>query len=147
MSHDTTLRPATKLDLPGVLALLQDASLPGDGAEAWIDQFVIAERDGQLVGSAGLEFYGDDALLRSVATASAVRGAGLGAQLVKAALDRALAMRIHTVYLLTTSAGEWFTRIGFAPVPREEVPTAVQSSVQFSLVTCSSAIALRRTLT
>ena len=146
MPPTTTLRPATKLDLPGVLALLHDTSLPADGAEAWIDQFVIAERDGEVVGSAGLEMYGDDALLRSVATAAAVRGTGLGAQLVHAALDRARAMRIHTVYLLTTSADSWFARIGFVRLPRGEVPVAVQSSVQFGLVTCASAIAMRRTL-
>lgn len=146
MPHATMLRPATKLDLPGVLALLHDTGLPSDGAASWIDQFVIAERDGEVVGSAGLELYGDDALLRSVATADAVRGTGLGAQLVEAALELARAVRVQTVYLLTTSAGDWFTRFGFERVPRENVSAAVRGSVQFGIGTCSSAIAMRRTL-
>jgi len=144
MTHTTVLRPATKLDLPGVLALLRDTGLPADGAESWIDHFVVAERDGEVVGSAGLELYGDDALLRSVATAAAVRGTGVGAQLVEAALARARAMRVQTVYLLTTSAADWFTRFGFERVPRERVSAGVRGSVQFGIVTCSSAIAMRR---
>lgn len=146
MTRATLLRPATKLDLPGVLALLHDTGLPPDGAESWIDHFVIAERDGEVVGSAGLELYGDEALLRSVATSKAVRGTGLGAQLVEAALERSRAMRVQTVYLLTTSAADWFTRLGFERVPREHVSAEVKESVQFGIVTCSSAIAMRRTL-
>ncbi|MBI1809115.1 MAG: GNAT family N-acetyltransferase [Gemmatimonadetes bacterium] len=141
-----TTRAATKLDLSAVLALLAEAKLPPDGAELWIDHFIVAERDGDVVGCAGLELYGDDALLRSVATAPSVRGTGLGAQLVERAADHARAMRIADLYLLTTSAESWFTRLGFDRVPRESVPASVRQSVQFSLVTCSSATAMRRSL-
>jgi amino-acid N-acetyltransferase len=141
-----TVRAATKLDLPGVLALLSEAKLPPDGADAWIDHFIVAERDVAVVGCAGLELYGDDALLRSVTTTPSVRGTGVGALLIERAADRARAMRIADLYLLTTSAETWFTRFGFERVSRDDVPEPVRQSVQFRLVTCSSATAMRRSL-
>jgi N-acetylglutamate synthase-like GNAT family acetyltransferase len=51
MTSAVLLRPATKRDLPLVLALLAATGLPADGAESWIDHFVVAERDGAVVAS------------------------------------------------------------------------------------------------
>jgi len=144
MNAAPTLRRATKLDMPGVLALLEATKLPPDDAHSWIDFFIIAETDdGTIVGSAGLELRGDDALLRSVATHPSVRGTGIGVQLIESAIEMARSLRLERVYLLTTSAAEWFPRFGFTRVAREEVPEAVRSSVQFSIETCSSAVAMR----
>lgn len=147
MAPEIVVRHARKTDFSSVVALLAAAQLPPDDAASWIDHFVVAERDGEVVGAAGLELYGDSALLRSVVTANDVRGTGTGAALTNAAIEWARAMRIESVYLLTTSAGDWFPRFGFERITRDDVPAEVKASVQFQLVTCSTATVMRRKLT
>jgi len=60
------MRRATPHDWPKMTALLATADLPLAGAEAHLSDFFLAFRDDVLIGSAGLERYGDSALLRSV---------------------------------------------------------------------------------
>ncbi len=59
------MRRATPHDWPKMTALLATADLPLAGAEAHLSDFFLAFRDDVLIGSAGLERYGDSALLRS----------------------------------------------------------------------------------
>lgn len=146
MAPEIVVRHARKTDFPSVVALLAAAQLPPDDAASWIDHFVVAERAGEVVGAAGLELYGDSALLRSVVTAADVRGTGTGTALTHAAIAWARAMRIDWLYLLTTSAGDWFPRFGFERITRDDVPAEVKASVQFGLVTCSTAAVMRKQL-
>ena len=69
---------ATPHDWPKLAALLATADLPLVGAEAHVSDFFVAFRDDVLIGSVGLERYGDTALLRSVAVALPERGHHLG---------------------------------------------------------------------
>jgi amino-acid N-acetyltransferase len=104
----------------------------------------LVARDGEaVVGSAALERYGDAALLRSVAVEEPRRGTGLGAALVGAALDLARAEGVGEVYLLTTTAPDYFPRFGFRPVARDAVAPAVTQSVEFTSACPASALAMR----
>src|SRR6266498_2663696 len=106
---DVLIEPTHAGDLPEVLALL--------------------ERSGaRVVGSAALELYGEAALLRSVAVEPALRGQGLGRRLALAALDLAREHGAAEVYLLTETAAEFFSRLGFRPIARAEVAPEVQRS-------------------
>jgi len=126
-----TFRPATASDWPDIAALLRAADLPLAGAESHIDGFLLAFRDGALVGTAALEHYGEVALLRSVAVTAAERGLGLGQELVRRILDRARADGVTSVVLLTTTASGFFPRFGFRKTSRAEVPAAVKVSAEF----------------
>jgi amino-acid N-acetyltransferase len=128
---DVLLRPARPEELPAVLALLEAAGLPSAGVKEWLDRFLVAESAGRLVGSAGLEVYGTDALLRSVAVAEDWRGRGLGGALTDAVLAAAAREGIRSVYLLTETAEGYFPRHGFRRIPREEASEAVKASVEF----------------
>jgi N-acetylglutamate synthase-like GNAT family acetyltransferase len=135
-------RAATAVDWPQVAALLTAVGLPLDGAEAHIDDFVLAECDGALVGCAGLERYGHAALLRSVAVRADRQGRGLGEILVHRALVHAAANGVETVALLTTTAAGFFPRFGFRAVARATVPAPLQASVEFRAACPASATAM-----
>lgn len=125
------LRVAAPGDLGAVQALLTSAKLPLDGIPADLAHFLVAERDGAIVGTIGLEDYGAAALLRSAVVSPALRGTGVGERLVRALLDAARAKGMREVVLLTTTAERWFPRFGFARIERAAVPAAVQASVEF----------------
>ncbi|HJU73587.1 MAG TPA: arsenic resistance N-acetyltransferase ArsN2 [Gemmatimonadaceae bacterium] len=127
----TTIRSARASDLQAVTTLLQEAKLPIAGVEAHLRDFLVAEDESSIVGCAGLERYGDAALLRSVAVTPALRGTGLGQRLTAACLDMARTSGIATVVLLTETAEKFFPRFGFTVVPRTQLPQAVQASEEF----------------
>lgn len=140
---DILIESATPDDLPAVETLLNSSNLPLDGLRDHIATLLVARQQGTVVGSAALERYGPAALLRSVVVAPGRRAQGLGQQLVHRALDKAQQYGISEIYLLTTSAATFFTRLGFAPIERKEVHSAVQQSVEFTSACPASAQALR----
>ena len=133
------MRRATAHDWPEIAALLATADLPLAGADEHLPDFFLAFREDLLVGTAGLERYGDTALLRSVAVASTERGQGLGQALVRQALAHATSLGLRQVVLLTTTAADFFPRFGFQPINRAGVPLAAQASVrqQSSIRSCA----------
>jgi amino-acid N-acetyltransferase len=142
-----TLRaePARPHDLRGALDLLGRAELTEqDVAERWGHYFVVREDDGRVVGVAGLEIHGEDGLLRSVAVDTEYRGQGLAASLVEAAVERAKRVNLRAVYLLTTTARDYFVRRGFADCPREDAPAAVRESWEFRTGCPSTAAFMKR---
>ncbi len=130
-------------DVPAVKALLTRAHLPLDGFDSGL-AFVVARQNGVVVGSAALEEYPNGALLRSVVVAEELRGTGLGQRLTNAALALAGGRGHGSVYLLTTTAGEFFPRFGFEPVDRGEVPPDVRQSVEFTSACPDSALVMRK---
>lgn len=125
------VRPARPDDLPAVLALIEASGLPVAGVEEWLPRFLVAERAGVLVATAGLEVHGPDGLLRSVAVAADWRGRGLGTALTDRLIAEAVRLGLHSVYLLTTTAEGYFPRHGFRRIGREEVIGPVANSVEF----------------
>jgi amino-acid N-acetyltransferase len=140
------LRTAEESDLPAVLALLDRTHLPTAGVADAPSQFLVAESEGKLVGVVGLEVYGESALLRSAAVEESWRGSGVGRVLVERALDVARERGIEDVFLLTTTAEQYFPRFGFACVSRDSVAKGVQSSVEFQEACPASATVMRKTL-
>jgi len=138
------IRAARPGDHAAIATLLRGNDLPLDGVPPAGDDFLVAERDGAIVGVIGLERYGTHALLRSAAVDAAVRGTGLGAMLVGDVLDLAARRGVEELWLLTTTAERWFPRFGFEVVARHEVPLAVQASREFQGACPASATVMRR---
>jgi amino-acid N-acetyltransferase len=137
--------PARPHDLRGALDLLGRSELTEqDVAERWGHYFVVREDDGRVVGVAGLEVHGEDGLLRSVAVDVEYRGQGLAASLVEAAVERAGRLKLRAVYLLTTSARDYFARLSFADCRREEAPAAIRESWEFRTGCPSTAAFMKR---
>jgi amino-acid N-acetyltransferase len=137
--------PARPHDLRGALDLLGRSELTEqDVAERWGHYFVVREDDGRVVGVAGLEVHGEDGLLRSVAVDAEYRGQGLAASLVETAVERAGRLKLRAVYLLTTSARDYFARRSFADCRREEAPAAIRESWEFRTGCPSTAAFMKR---
>ena len=117
----------------GLKAALTEAHLPTDDIEDHGRTFFKAVlEDDRIVGFSGVERCGDDFLLRSVVLLPGQRGQGLGSILVEqalAGLDQA-----GDVFLATTNAAPFFTRIGFSEVQRNSVPAAVLATRQLSSI-------------
>ena len=147
MTDDIEFTPATPADLPATAAFLTANELPTDGLAEHLKSLWLARRDGRIVGSIALELYGDGALLRSAAVDAGLRGQSLGRRLVDRALDAARDAGAPAVYLLTTTAENYFPKFGFERITRADVPPSVQRSVEFQSVCPSSAVVMRRRLT
>ena len=141
-----TIERGGRDDLAAVLALLERHGLPVDGAAAIEDALVVARRDGDVAGAAGLELYADGALLRSVVVDASVQGQGIGQRLTEAALRLARTLGAPAVFLLTTTADGFFPRFGFERIGRDDVPESVRQSVEFQSACPASAIVMRKPL-
>lgn len=145
--HDISIRAAQALDLAVVQRLLSAAHLPTDGLEEQFgDAYAIAECDGQAIGAEGIEIYGEAGLLRSAVVDSAWRGKGVGDALTQDRLRWAAKRGLREVWLLTTTAADYFPRFGFERAARETAPAAMQRSREFAEACPASAVAMRRTL-
>jgi amino-acid N-acetyltransferase len=102
----------------------------------------------ELEGLVGLELYGDVALLRSLAVASSMRGAGVGSGLVAHAERHARDQGVQSLYLLTTTAEQFFLRHGYARTPRDKAPAAIKGTKEFSgICPASSAFMVKQLMT
>jgi amino-acid N-acetyltransferase len=143
----TTIRDSRPDDLAAVSDLLAAAGLPLAGVRESFGEFVVAESGGRRVGAAGLERHGDVGLLRSVVVAPSHRGTGLGASLTERILARARQQRLKSVYLLTTTAADFFPRLGFGRIERTELPAALNASEELRGACPDTAIVMVRDLT
>jgi amino-acid N-acetyltransferase len=140
-----TIRPARTEDWPSIRVLLEARNLPIDGAEAHVEDFLVAANGvtGPLLGVAGLERYGGVGLVRSVAVSDEVAARGLGSALVRALLQRAKDEGMRELYLLTTTAAGWFPRFGFSVVGRGELPQVLAVSAELRGACPGTAVAMR----
>jgi len=143
---EPAIEPARIADTESLQLLLQQNGLPLAGLDSHLATTLVAREDGRVVGSAALEVYTDGVLLRSVAVAPERQGQGLGRKLTDAAIRLARGLRAPTMYLLTTTAEQFFPKFGFERVARTDVPATVQESVEFTSACPSTATAMRKTL-
>jgi amino-acid N-acetyltransferase len=138
------IRSAVNSDLKAVENLLATNDLPTDGVRDNFSGFVVADDNGAIAGAIGLEKYGSVALLRSAVVSPTHRGSGVGRQLVEQLLERAEESGVNEIYLLTTTAEEYFPRFGFSRTNRTAVPDALKSSAEFRGACPDTAIVMSR---
>jgi N-acetylglutamate synthase-like GNAT family acetyltransferase len=143
-----TVRAAHAGDEPRINALLTAAQLPLDGVHGALRDFVVAEENARIVGVAGFERCGDGgrALLRSVAVDAALQRSGIGNTLVARVIDEAAAAGITNLYLLTTTAADYFKARGFQPIDRESAPAEIRATAEFTTACPASAELMTRVL-
>lgn len=130
---------ATPADLPALVALLASAGLPTADLRAdHLAHFLLFRRRDTLVGAVGIDVAGRVGLLRSLVVAEPTRGAGIATMLLDAAERSASRRNIARLYLLTTSAAEFFARRGYARCARADAPAEVAAMPQFASLCPSS---------
>jgi amino-acid N-acetyltransferase len=122
---------------PAVLRLLGDAKLPPP--ESFEHFFGCGEQE-LPQGVVGLEIYGNDALLRSLAVDPAARGRGCAGALVAQAEQYAQQRGVRRIYLLTTSAADFFARLGYKRLERDEAPGAIRTTSEFAALCPASSV-------
>jgi protein-tyrosine-phosphatase/N-acetylglutamate synthase-like GNAT family acetyltransferase len=136
VDHEGYGRPrvesASRDAVPEVLAFLAANRLPAAGLADHVTDLCVAREGARLVGTAALEVYGADALLRSVAVDATMRGTGLGQALTRAALESARGKGVRRVFLLTETAADFFPRFGFAAIERSAAPESIRQTVEFA---------------
>jgi amino-acid N-acetyltransferase len=141
-----TIRRATPDDLPGILALLESASLPILGVEEHIGHFLVAEEKARVVGAIGLEVYDGTALLRSAVVSPLLQGRGIGTLLYDRNLEHARSLGIRRLVLLTNTAELYFARRGFRRIDQKSVSGPTRNSAEFSGACPSHAVCMELVL-
>ena len=139
--------PLATWERDGLKAALRKAGLPADDIEEPNRLFWRFEREDLVpVGFGGLELHGRDALLRSIVTLPPVRGKGLGAAIVTLLEVEARARSATALWLLTTTAAEFFTELGYTACERAKVPASIRASQEFIKLCPASAVAMTKRL-
>lgn len=127
--------------------LLRAAALPcGDLTAAHLEHFFRCGPANDPTGVIGLELHGEDALLRSLVVAESARGKGCGRALVAQAERYARGRGAKRIYLLTTTATQYFDRLGYRSVPRDEVPETIRATQEFAALCPDSAAVMAKDL-
>jgi len=139
------MRPARRADMPAVRELLAAASLGDEPArDEQFPSFFVLHNEHGLVGSVALEVMGDDAILRALAVAPEVRGAGYGWVLADMAVGQARWRGVRRIYLLTESASDFFAaKFGFRVVDRSTLSKQVATSETFTAARGHGLVAMR----
>ena len=132
----------------GATRLLEAVALPAsDLTDSHMNEFFYCGSAAAPVGLVGLEFLGNDVLLRSLAVAPDRRGSGLGSALADMAEAHARARGARSIFLLTTTAEAFFKSRGYVPADRATAPDAIRTSREFAdLCPASSAFLVKHLL-
>ncbi len=126
-----------------MLSLLAAEKLPVEGVREAFGNFVVAEGRGAPVGGVGMEVYGRYALLRSAIVEKTWQGYGIGRALVAEVISRARTRNIDVIYLLTTTAENYFPAFGFEKIDRAEIPAELMESAELRGACPDSAIVMK----
>lgn len=139
--------PAEPEDRDAILHVLTAAGLPtSDLVDGTAVDFLVVRDSGNIVGVIGLEYAGAHALLRSLAVHPDTRDRGLGHMLVDAIQRRAVSKGFTTLFLLTTTASDYFVQRGYRRMERTEVPADIQFTQQFAGLCPASAVVMVKEL-
>ena len=98
-----------------------------------IHQYFVLENEKGIVGTVGLEIFGADAVLRSLAVAKDSRGAGYGWMLADTVIQHARYRGVSQLYLVTKNAGDFFAgKHGFREVELSTLPAHISESPTFN---------------
>jgi amino-acid N-acetyltransferase len=136
-----SLREATADDLGGILAVLEPFERDGilvrrdrNEIERRITDYTIIEHDGVVFGCAALHPYPDAQTgeMAAVAVSALAQGQGDGDRLLKRIEQRAKAMGLTSIFVLTTRTMHWFVKRGFAPAEVDWLPDAKRKKMNLS---------------
>jgi amino-acid N-acetyltransferase len=141
----TTISPVSKNTYQTAIELLQKVNLPIKDINDHISFYTLTENE-EIIGTVGVEYGDKHALLRSLSVAESRRGKGYGDQLVNFIENQAKEKGVDTMFLLTTTASDFFARKGYSITTRLEVPLFIQETSEFSSVCPASATIMKKEL-
>ena len=128
----TSIGPASDGDLDAIKRLLVGSLLPSRDVGGARQRFIVASENGRVIGCAGLHLAGHDGLVRSMAVHWTRRNAGLGSRLHQRLLFEAVLAGVRNLYVVTTTAEDFFAGHGFRKIAAPAVPARLQASEEFT---------------
>ncbi len=127
------LREATHEDVGGILQLIEPFEKDGTlvrrdrtEIERDVEQYTVIDHDGVIFGCAALYPYPEagTAEMAALTVSPQSQGQGDGEKILKRVEQRARAMGLKCIFVLTTRTTHWFLRRGFVQVDPEWLPEA-----------------------
>jgi len=128
-----SLREATADDIGGVLQLIEPFERDGTlvkrdrtEIERDIGNYSVIEHDGVIFGCAALYPYPEARTgeMAALTVSSQVQGQGDGERILKRIEQRARALGLESIFVLTTRTMHWFIKLGFVQVDADWLPEA-----------------------
>jgi amino-acid N-acetyltransferase len=123
------VRTATSDDVGGIIDLIEPLESEGilvkrsrELLESEIEQFIVIDRDGTIVGCAALYGYEKEAELACLVTHPDYRDGTRGDALLSAIKRKAKEQSFQRLFVLTTHTAHWFTERGFAETSLSDLP-------------------------
>lgn len=127
--------------------LLKDANLPFEDIYAEnISLFELTHKN-ETIAIGGFEYYGNNAIIRSIAVIPSKQLKGTGSFLVNELENIAIEEGIKRFFLLTTTAENFFKKKDYHIIKRESAPDTIQGSAEFKSICPESAICMTKDLT
>lgn len=135
-----------KNDLKEIEKFLKEAELPvNDIYSSPVNFFGIKESQ-KMVAVGALEIYHPYAIVRSVAVSPKLQKNGVGSKMVDFLEEKAKELKIAELFLLTTTAEEFFSKKGYANKLRSSCPEKILNSEEYRNLCPDSAISLSKKL-
>ena len=128
-----SLREATADDVGGILQLIEPFERDGtlvrrerSEIERDVGLYTVIEHDGVIFGCAALYPYPDSATgeMAALTVSPSSQGQGDGERILKRIEQRARALGLESIFVLTTRTMHWFIKRGFAPADPDWLPEA-----------------------
>ncbi|CAL5187783.1 unnamed protein product [Lathyrus oleraceus] len=134
-------RMAQKKDLSGIKQIMQPLAASGilvkrtdEELLQALDNFVVVEREGQIIACGGLFPYFEEkcAEVAAIAVSPDCRGQGQGDKLLDYMEKKAAFLGLNKLFLLTTRTADWFVRRGFSECSIDYIPEKKKKTINLS---------------
>lgn len=143
-AHYEEVRTANIQDVGGLINLLRPLEEEGilvyrsrERLESEIEQFAVIERDGMILACAALyplpsaDYELQSAEIACVAVHPSYRKSNRGSQILHYLEEKAKALHIEQLFILTTRTAHWFLEQGFENASVDDLPQARQALYNF----------------
>jgi len=134
--------PASQNSFSAAIDLLKKNNLPTEDINPGTQLFVVEEND-TVVGTVAVQYDFNVALLRSLCVSDDKRNTGIGETLVEFIEHYVQKQGVQSVYLLTTTAENFFLKKGYKKMDRKEVPEFIKNTKEYSVL-CSASSSLMK---
>ena len=95
-----------------------------------INDFVVIEEDGQIIACAGLRLYENDNAgeIYALAVKKTFHNTGVSSKLMELLLQKAIKLKLSSIFALSKYGGRFFLRYGFSEVGLSTLPSIRQKS-------------------
>lgn len=138
--------PASQNSFTAAIDLLKKNSLPTEDIDPGTQLFVVEEGD-KVIATVAVEYDYDNALLRSLSVSQEKRKTGIGAELVNFIEGYVQKQGVQNIFLLTTTAAEFFSKRGYKIIDRSNLPEFIKNTKEYSVFCASSSALMKKNLT